>query len=158
VWGRQFGSRRLLSPDDQNVRPMMEKVRGAVFSILQSYLSAPGGLPAGSRWLDLFSGTGAVGLEGMSRGADEVCLDLPNTRMGLMSPLLPISSAGAHTRTAHALQADKSAVATVSKTKELKKRSWGQERVVSSVLEAVPRASGSSFQRGLLLHRHGSTH
>ena len=32
--GRQFGSRRLLSPDDQNVRPMMEKVRGAVFSIL----------------------------------------------------------------------------------------------------------------------------
>lgn len=50
---------------------MTPKVRGAVFSILQSYLSATAGFPAGSRWLDLFSGTGAVGLEGMSRGCDE---------------------------------------------------------------------------------------
>jgi 16S rRNA G966 N2-methylase RsmD len=76
---------------------MMEKVRGAVFSILQSYLSSPGGLPAGSRWLDLFSGTGAVGLEGMSRGADEVRASA-ETRIA-RSPLIPHSSP-AHTHTA----------------------------------------------------------
>ena len=38
------------------------------------------------------------------------------------------------------LQADKSAVATLSKTKELKKAFMGLERVVTSVLEAVLRS------------------
>jgi len=67
----KFANRKLLSPDDAGTRPMMEKVRGAVFSIVQSYIGTGGWLPEGSRWLDLYSGTGAVGLEGLSRGAAE---------------------------------------------------------------------------------------
>lgn len=35
---------------------------------MQSYIGTGGWLPEGSRWLDLYSGTGAVGLEGLSRG------------------------------------------------------------------------------------------
>jgi 16S rRNA (guanine(966)-N(2))-methyltransferase RsmD len=55
-----------------NTRPMMASVRGAVFSILTS-LSHGNGQTAGTfppalRWLDLFAGTGAVGIEAVSRG------------------------------------------------------------------------------------------
>jgi len=67
----RYGGARLLSPNDENVRPMMEKVRGAVFSMIQSVLGTGNYLPDNTRWLDLFSGTGAVGLEGMSRGCVE---------------------------------------------------------------------------------------
>jgi len=67
----RFGGVRLLSPDDQDVRPMMEKVRAAVFSMIQSVLGTGTNLPENTRWLDLFSGTGAVGLEGMSQGCTE---------------------------------------------------------------------------------------
>ena len=49
-------------------------------------------------------------------------------------------------------QADKSAVATVPKTKELKKRSWGLERKFSSVLEAVSvRAAPLSARRSFII-------
>lgn len=61
------GGRRLLSPSDAAVRPMMEVVRGAVFSMLQAMAGMPASLPGG-RWLDLYSGTGSVGIEGLSRG------------------------------------------------------------------------------------------
>ena len=50
---------------------MMEKVRGAVFSMIGSMYGSMSGLPSQTRWLDLFAGTGAVGLEGMSRGVGE---------------------------------------------------------------------------------------
>lgn len=47
----------------------MEKVRIAVFNMLQSLLCcANSELPSNSRWLDLYAGTGSVGLEAMSRG------------------------------------------------------------------------------------------
>ena len=48
-----------------NVRPTPDKVREAVFSKIQFHI-------AGSSWLDLFGGTGAVGLEAYSRGAESV--------------------------------------------------------------------------------------
>eukprot|EP00850_Spirogloea_muscicola_P001630 SM000006S19395 [mRNA] locus=s6:507359:509982:+ [translate_table: standard] len=67
VMGGRQGGRKLLSPADANVRPMMEVVRGAVFSMLQCLAGSPGCLPGG-RWLDLYSGTGSVGIEAMSRG------------------------------------------------------------------------------------------
>ena len=39
---------------------MMEMVRGAVFSMIQSQLGCGNCLPEGTRWLDLFAGTGAL--------------------------------------------------------------------------------------------------
>ena len=55
------GGLRLDCPDGI-ARPMMDRVRGAVFSSL-------GEAVAGARALDLFSGSGALGIEALSRGA-----------------------------------------------------------------------------------------
>ena len=69
--GRAAGT-RLLSSRGENTRPMMEKVRAALFDMLLSRSPAGAGrMPAGSTWLDLFAGTGSVGLEALSRGAGE---------------------------------------------------------------------------------------
>jgi 16S rRNA (guanine(966)-N(2))-methyltransferase RsmD len=55
--------RSLLSPANVNTRPTSEKVKEAIFSSLQ------GDLP-GAVVLDLFSGSGQLGIESLSRGAD----------------------------------------------------------------------------------------
>ena len=62
---------RIKSPQGELTRPMMEKVRGAVFSMIGSLYGTSGGLPEETRWLDLFAGTGAVGIEALSRGCGE---------------------------------------------------------------------------------------
>lgn len=59
------GGRRLKVPAGRDTRPTSERVREAVFSALES---ARGGL-AGDAVLDLFAGSGALGLEALSRGA-----------------------------------------------------------------------------------------
>jgi len=58
----QFGGRRLRSPGDARIRPTIDRVREAVFSIIAPHVP-------GARVLDLFAGTGAFGLEALSRGA-----------------------------------------------------------------------------------------
>lgn len=49
--------RKLLSPRGRFVRPMMERVRSAIFDML--FANSPGvsAFPPGSRWLDLYAGT-----------------------------------------------------------------------------------------------------
>lgn len=69
VMAGKAGGRKLASPADLNVRPMMEVVRGAVFNILQALGGCSAHLPPG-RWLDLYSGTGSVGIEALSRGCE----------------------------------------------------------------------------------------
>jgi 16S rRNA (guanine966-N2)-methyltransferase len=66
----EFRGRRLQSPQGGEIRPTSDRAREALFSILEH------GAPAvrGARFLDLFCGTGAVGLEAHSRGAREVLL------------------------------------------------------------------------------------
>ncbi|MFQ5764950.1 MAG: RsmD family RNA methyltransferase, partial [Rhodospirillales bacterium] len=59
--------RRLDRPPGSGVRPTAMRAREALFSILHSALG-PGGL-AGRKVLDLFAGSGALGLEALSRGA-----------------------------------------------------------------------------------------
>ncbi|HYD97815.1 MAG TPA: RsmD family RNA methyltransferase [Alphaproteobacteria bacterium] len=70
VAGRHRG-RRLLTPEDRAVRPSSDRLREAVFSILGASDWGPEGdpLPRGARVLDAFCGTGALGLEALSRGA-----------------------------------------------------------------------------------------
>ena len=70
VAGRHRG-RSLRTPEDLAVRPTADRTREALFNILMSgRLSAEGNqrLP-GARVLDAFAGTGALGLEALSRGA-----------------------------------------------------------------------------------------
>ncbi|KAE8021616.1 hypothetical protein FH972_007492 [Carpinus fangiana] len=71
VLGGKARRMKLLSPKGMDVRPMMEVVKGAAFDILQVASGCPASLRPG-RWLDLYSGTGSVGIEAISRGCSEV--------------------------------------------------------------------------------------
>ena len=62
IVGGALRSRRLVAPKDTRVRPTSDRLREAWMSILQ------GSLP-GARVLDLYAGSGALGLEALSRGA-----------------------------------------------------------------------------------------
>lgn len=65
--GRSVASRKLFSKknDEDELRPTSSKVREAVFNILQKEIT-------GSDFLDLYSGTGAIGFEALSRGSERV--------------------------------------------------------------------------------------
>lgn len=71
VLGGKARRMKLLSPKGMDVRPMMEVVKGAAFDILQAAGGCPAALRPG-RWLDLYSGTGSVGIEALSRGCSKV--------------------------------------------------------------------------------------
>ncbi|MGI8614893.1 MAG: 16S rRNA (guanine(966)-N(2))-methyltransferase RsmD [Nocardioidaceae bacterium] len=64
------GGRRLRTPPGERTRPTTDRVREALFSALEALL----GPLAGLHLLDLFAGSGAVGLEGLSRGAERAVL------------------------------------------------------------------------------------
>lgn len=69
VGGRNRG-RRLFAPAGAAVRPTSDRAREALFDILSHGRFAASGLPfAGESVLDAFAGTGALGLEALSRGA-----------------------------------------------------------------------------------------
>ena len=59
----RFGGRRLRAPAGRSTRPTADRVREALFSML--------GPLDGARVLDLFAGSGALGIEALSRGAGE---------------------------------------------------------------------------------------
>ena len=66
----EAGGRRLAVPDGRDTRPTSDRAREGLFSTIVSML----GSLAGARVLDLYAGSGAVGLEALSRGADHVLL------------------------------------------------------------------------------------
>jgi 16S rRNA (guanine966-N2)-methyltransferase len=70
IIGGVAGGRRLRTPPGDNTRPTSDRVREALFSTLESQL----GTLAGCRFLDVYAGSGAVGLEASSRGAAAVVL------------------------------------------------------------------------------------
>jgi 16S rRNA (guanine966-N2)-methyltransferase len=65
ITGGDRGGRRLQVPAGDRVRPTQDRVREALFSMLAAAMP-------GARFLDLFAGSGAVGLDAASRGAAEV--------------------------------------------------------------------------------------
>lgn len=70
--------RKFKSPEVESVRPTSDRVREAMFDVLAHL-----GGPVGARVLDLFAGSGALGIESLSRGAEHVVFvdeDLKVTR------------------------------------------------------------------------------
>jgi 16S rRNA (guanine966-N2)-methyltransferase len=67
--------RKLKIAPGQSTRPILDRIKENLFNIL-------GGWVQGSRWLDLFAGTGSVGIEALSRGA-AYCLFLDTSRVAL---------------------------------------------------------------------------
>ena len=65
----KFRSRRLQSVRGIDIRPTSDRLRETLFNVLTA--GNPGALE-GSVWIDLFAGTGAVGIEAISRGAELV--------------------------------------------------------------------------------------
>ena len=65
ITGGKFSGRNLKVPKSDAIRPTQDRVREAVFNILQFDLP-------GKDFLDLFAGSGAVGIEAVSRGAKSV--------------------------------------------------------------------------------------
>jgi 16S rRNA (guanine966-N2)-methyltransferase len=71
----ELGGRRLVAPRGWKVRPTSDRVREAIFSAL--------GDVTGARVLDLYCGTGALGIEALSRGAAHATLVDRDTRAAL---------------------------------------------------------------------------
>jgi len=70
IVGGVHRGRRLTAPPGETVRPTSDRAREALFNILSHGQFAAEGLPfAGRPVLDAFAGTGALGLEALSRGA-----------------------------------------------------------------------------------------
>ena len=66
IVGGRFRGRTLSAPKSQAIRPTADRLREALFNILTHSYGDP---VEGARVLDLFAGTGALGLEALSRGA-----------------------------------------------------------------------------------------
>ena len=86
IVGGEWRGRKLVEPSKQaldlGLRPTMDKVRETIFNIL-----AHGTFPKlqGARVLDLFCGTGALGFEALSRGAEHACfVDSAKTSLNLV--------------------------------------------------------------------------
>lgn len=67
VVGGEARGRRLSAPPGRQTRPTSDRVRESIFNMLDSL-----GAVRGSNAVDLFAGTGAMGVEALSRGAESV--------------------------------------------------------------------------------------
>lgn len=66
IIGGQWRGRKLSFPDAEGLRPTADRVRETLFNWLAGEI-------AGARCLDMFAGSGALGFEALSRGADHCC-------------------------------------------------------------------------------------
>ena len=69
IVGGKYRGKKLWAPEGENVRPTSERTREAIFNILYSRL---GGNYSSFDLVDIYSGTGAFGLEALSRGFNSV--------------------------------------------------------------------------------------
>lgn len=85
----KYKGRRLETVPDNSVRPATDKVKGAIFNVLQSRVDW-----TSARVLDLYAGSGSVGIEALSRGAQS-CIFVEHNRNALRFLKSNISSIGA---------------------------------------------------------------
>jgi 16S rRNA (guanine966-N2)-methyltransferase len=78
IVGGELGGRRLAAPGSDRIRPTTDRTRESLFNILGH---AHPEILDGTRVLDLFSGTGALGIEALSRGA-RFCLFVEESTEG----------------------------------------------------------------------------
>ena len=72
----KFGSRKIVFPSDLSIRPTGARIRESLFNWLQADI-------VGANCLDLFAGSGALGIESLSRGAKGVTFVEADTRAAL---------------------------------------------------------------------------
>ena len=93
----EYRGRKLLEPAGREVRPTTDQVKEALFNIIQFDIE-------GRKALDLFAGTGQLGIEALSRGAREcVFVDRSRESMKLVRENLRRCSLGARTEIADAV-------------------------------------------------------
>lgn len=85
------GGRKLIAPDGLDVRPTTDKVKESVFNIIQFEIE-------GRRMLDLFAGSGQMGIEAVSRGAAHAVL-VDSSRKSIDAVRRNISAVGLADRT-----------------------------------------------------------
>lgn len=61
----KYRSRRLVAPPGLDTRPTSDRLRETLFNVV-------GNAVTGSVWIDLYAGSGAIGIEALSRGAQQV--------------------------------------------------------------------------------------
>ena len=73
----RYGGRKLVRFSDDRIRPTTDRVKESLFNILSAQID-------GARVLDLFAGTGSLGIEALSRGAHHVTfVDLSGSSLGI---------------------------------------------------------------------------
>jgi 16S rRNA (guanine966-N2)-methyltransferase len=88
----ELGGRRIVAPEGRDTRPTTDRVREAIFNALGS-----AGLVEGALVADLFAGSGAIGLEALSRGAER-CTFVERDRAALRALEENVESLGVEDR------------------------------------------------------------
>ncbi len=105
IVGGVHRGRRLVAPPGESVRPTSDRVREGLFNILSHGNFAASGLPFADRpVVDVFAGTGALGLEALSRGAS-AAIFIENGRDALAALRRNIAALGESER-AHVVTGD----------------------------------------------------
>lgn len=74
-----FGRINLDGPSDNKIRPTMDRSKEGLFNVINMNIND-------AKFLDLFAGTGSIGIEALSRGASEVCfVDSSNDAIKLIN-------------------------------------------------------------------------
>ncbi len=101
----ELGGRRLIAPEGVSTRPTTDRVREAIFNALGSL-----GVLEGAIVADLFAGSGAIGIEALSRGAEQ-CTFVERDRVALRALEANLTSLGLADR-ARVLRSDAATIAS----------------------------------------------
>ena len=81
ITGGYYKGRKIKAPNEKITRPTLSKIRQSVFNTLYSLI----GDFEGKSFLDLFGGSGIMGIEAISRGFDKVCVFEKNPKVAQIS-------------------------------------------------------------------------